>query len=123
MRKKISLYIQSAFYLFGGINHFINPQFYLDLIPDYLPMHEAINLMAGVVEVVFGAGLLFSVSRKYAAYGIMLMLVAFIPSHVYFIQIGGCIQEGLCAPEWVGWVRLVVIHPILIWWAYSVRKV
>jgi uncharacterized membrane protein len=75
-----------------------------------------------MVEIMGGIGLLIPITRKIAAFGIMAMLIAFIPSHVYFIQVGSCIREGLCVPEWVGWVRLIIIHPILIYWAWSNRK-
>ena len=77
--------------------------------------------MAGVIEILLGIGLIFSQTRKLAAFGIMAMLVAFIPSHWYFIQIGGCIPDGLCAPLWIGWVRLLIIHPLLLYWAWSAR--
>lgn len=121
--KKISLYLQSFFYVFAGVNHFINPDFYFPLIPDYLhDFAQPINWVAGVVEVGFGIMLLFPHLRKWAALGILLMLLAFIPSHVYFIEIGGCIDGGLCVPRWVGWIRLVLIHPALMLWAWSARK-
>lgn len=120
--KKASLYLQVAFYLFAGVNHFINPDFYAGLIPDYLPFHSFINLASGVIEIALGLGLLFPVTKKFSAYSIILMLIAFIPSHVYFIQIGGCIEGGLCTTMTVAWVRLVIIHPLLILWAWSARK-
>ncbi len=122
MVKKISLYLQVVFYLYAGTNHSINPDFYAGLIPDYLPAHDAINAIAGVVEIFFGIGLAIKQTRKWAAFGIIAMLIAFIPSHWYFIEIGGCIEGGLCAPVWVGWVRLVVVHPLLILWAWRHRK-
>ncbi len=112
----------AGFYFAGGINHFRNPDFYLPLIPDYLPWHWWINAVAGIAEVALGIGLLLKPTRRYAAYAVIFMLILFIPSHVYFIQIGGCIEGGLCAPLWVGWVRLVVIHPLLILWAWYHRK-
>ena len=121
--KKVILYLQSFFYIFAGINHFINPEFYYPLIPDYLSeLSGFINSFSGTVEVCFGIGLLIPKSRKRAAGGIVLMLLAFIPSHVYFIQIGSCIDGGLCVDPWIGWVRLLVIHPLLIWWAWSARR-
>lgn len=120
--KKISRYLQAAFYLFAGANHFINPQFYEGLIPDYLPYHNFINIASGLIEIAFGIGLLLPSARKYAAYGIMLMLIAFIPSHVYFIEIGGCVAGGLCTTPLVAWVRLAVVHPLLILWAWSARR-
>ena len=118
--KKILLYFMSAFYILAGINHFVNPQFYIDLIPPYFPFKEFINILSGVIEIVLGILLIPNKSRKLAGYAIILMLIAFIPSHVYFIQIGSCIEEGLCVSEIMGWVRLIIIHPLLIAWAYWV---
>lgn len=121
--KKISLYLQSIFYIIAGLNHFINPDFYYPLIPDYLSdLDGFINVFSGVIEIGLGVQLLFPQTRYRAAIAIVFMLIAFIPSHVYFIQLGSCIEDGLCVAEWIGWGRLVVIHPMLIWWAWSARK-
>ena len=110
----------AAFYLIAGINHFINPEMSFGLIPDYLPWKQEINMISGVAEVLLALMLCIPSSRKAAAILIIAMLVAFIPSHIWFIQIGSCIDGGLCTDEWVAWVRLLVIHPILIFWAYRV---
>ena len=120
--KRFSQYLQVAFYLFAGSYHFINPDFYAGLIPDYLPFHDFINLASGVIEIILGLGLLFPATKKLASYSIIAMLIAFIPSHVYFIQIGGCIEGGLCTTMWVAWIRLIIVHPLLILWAWSARK-
>lgn len=121
--KKISLYLQSFFYIFAGLNHFINPEFYYPLIPNYLQeISGFINALSGTLEIGFGISLIFPGMRRRGAIGIVLMLIAFIPSHIYFIQLGSCIDGGLCVPSWIGWVRLVVIHPLLILWAWSVRN-
>ncbi|MEM9328725.1 MAG: hypothetical protein AAGA85_23870 [Bacteroidota bacterium] len=112
----------TTFYFIAGINHFRDADFYLPLIPDYLPWPDLINVVSGIAEIILAVGLIVPASRKYAAFGIIAMLVAFIPSHVYFIQIGGCIPDGLCAPIWVGWLRLLIIHPMLILWAWYHRS-
>jgi len=121
--KKFSLYLMAAFYILGGLNHFINPEFYLPLIPPYFKYIEAINLLAGIFEVLFGVMILLPKSRYLGSIFIIFMLLAFIPSHVYFIEIGGCVTEGLCAPVWVGWVRLIIVHPVLIYWSWSIRNI
>ena len=121
--KQSSLYVMSAFYCVAGINHFVNPEFYYPLIPDYFVFPEMINILSGLAEILLGLGLLSSKTRKISAYLIITMLIAFIPSHVYFIQIGSCIDGGLCVAKWLGWVRLVLVHPILLFWVWSVRKV
>ncbi len=109
-------------YLLAGVNHFLSPESYLPIIPDYLPSHDLINILAGIAEIILGIGLLFPKTRKISAWGVVLMLIAFIPSHVYFIQIGSCVEGGICTPEWVGWLRLVVIHPLLLAWAWIYTK-
>lgn len=115
--KRISLYLQAAFYTFAGLNHFINPDFYSGLIPDYLPWHTFINFAGGLIEIVLGVSLLFQKTRKWSALGIVLMLISFIPSHWHFIQSGSCIEGGLCVAPWIGWFRLLIVHPLLILWA------
>ncbi|GAB5408522.1 MAG: hypothetical protein BalsKO_08870 [Balneolaceae bacterium] len=118
--KKINLYLLSGFYVVAGVNHFLNPDFYYPLIPDYLPFHELINYSSGVAEVVLGIGVLFKKTRLFSSYLLAIMLISFIPAHIYFIQIGSCIEAGLCVSEWISWARLIIIHPLLIVWALSV---
>ncbi|SFB12114.1 DoxX family protein [Algoriphagus aquimarinus] len=116
--KIVGLYFMSALYILAGINHFISPEGYLRLIPEYFPAHELINILAGICEVAFGIALLFPKTRGLASWGIILMLLAFIPAHIYFIQLNSCIENGICLPPWTGWFRLLIIHPVLIAWAY-----
>lgn len=110
------------FYFIAGINHFLTPDFYTPLIPPFFSNPDLINILAGIAEVLLGLGILYFPTRAKAAWGIILMLIAFIPSHWYFIQINTCVEGGLCVPAWIGWVRLFIIHPILIFWAYWVGK-
>ncbi len=120
--KKAAFWLLVAFYLFAGANHFINPSFYSGLIPPYLPWHDLINIVSGIAEIVLAGLLLLPRTRIFAAKGIIVLLIAFIPAHVYFIKINSCIPDGLCVPQWLGWVRLVLIHPLLMAWAWWCRK-
>jgi uncharacterized membrane protein len=120
--QKFLIYSMGYFYLVAGVNHFVTPDFYLPLIPPFFSNPEFINILSGVAEILLGLGVLYLPTRKRAAWGIFGMLLCFIPSHVYFIQLGSCIEGGLCVPEWVGWVRLMVIHPILLLWSFWVSK-
>jgi len=108
----------SAFVL-AGLYHFINPEFYYPMFPPYFPWIEGLNIMAGIAEIVLGAALFSSKFRRFAAYGIIGLMIVFLPIHIYMIQAGGCLSEAVCLPLWGAWVRLLVIHPILIasaWW-------
>ncbi len=119
LAKNIGLYAMALFYTAAGINHFINPDGYISLIPPYFPAPEVCNVLAGIAEMVFGIGLLFRNLRIWSAWGIVCMLVVFIPVHVYFVQLGSCIPEALCVPAWIGWVRLIVLQPLLVLWAWT----
>jgi uncharacterized membrane protein len=111
-----------VFYLLAGVNDFWHPEFYFPLIPDYFPQHSFLNYASGAVEIILGAGVLYKPTRKMVFYGIPILLLLFIPSHIWFIQKGGCLSESLCVPVWVAWVRLLFIHPLLIWWAHKCSK-
>ena len=117
-----SRYLLAGFFVLAGLNHFIQPSFYLPLIPDYLPWPQAINQISGLVEILLGIGVLIKPARKKAMWGLLVLLVLFIPSHVYFIRIGACIDGGLCAPMWIAWLRLVLIHPLLMLWIWYTGK-
>lgn len=119
--RKLFRYLLIGFYVFAGAYHFLNPEFYYGLIPDYLPFHQLINYASGVLEIVLAIGVGISKTRRMAVYGIILMLIAFIPAHVYFIQIGSCVVDSICVNPWVAWLRLLIIHPALIIWAWKIN--
>ena len=82
MLKTILLWLMILFYLVAGFNHFYNPASYWRIIPAYMPFSHAINIAAGCFELLFGLMLIFPKTRTLAAYGIILMLIAFLPVHI-----------------------------------------
>ncbi len=121
IKRKLLLYSFVVFYAFAGIMHFITPEVYLEVRPDWLGNKEVLNYAAGSVEITVATLALFQSTRKYAGYLTIVMLAAFIISHVYFIQVGSCAGD-LCIPEWIGYFRLIVIHPLLMYWAWKISK-
>lgn len=122
MGKKIGLVIMTAFYILAGINHFRNPAVYYTIIPSYLPNPVLINIVSGIAEILLGLLLIFPKTRKWGAYGIILLLIAFIPAHICMIQNGWCMSNGFCLPAWATWIRLFPLQFLLIWWAWTNRK-
>ena len=110
------------FYLFAGANHFFNPDFYLPLIPDYLPAPILLNLLVGIVELALGVLVFIPQYTKLATHGIILLLLVLVPSHIYFIQIGSCVKDGLCIPVWFAWVRPILVQPLFIAWSWKVGR-
>jgi uncharacterized membrane protein len=120
MKKKLSIYGMVTLYLLAGLNHFINPEFYYKIIPPYLGNPGVINTVAGISEILLATLLLPVLTRKWACYGIILMLLAFVPAHIYMLQKEFPVN-GRNTPAWILWVRLVIIQPLLILWAWSNR--
>jgi uncharacterized membrane protein len=111
------------FYLLAGYNHFANPDFYYPLIPPYLSAWSgSINILSGVIEILLALMLIPKATRKAAAWGIILMLIAFIPSHIYFIQKGKFQLGSIEVTPAIAWLRLLVVHPILLLWAWYISK-
>lgn len=65
----------------GGLNHIFNPKFYNRFIPARFPK-LATNYISGLAELALGIGLLFETTRYWAAAGIFVMMILFLPLHV-----------------------------------------
>jgi uncharacterized membrane protein len=121
--KKGMLYGMIAFYLFGGYNHFRDPAFYIPLIPPYLAAWAVeLNLLSGVFEIVLALLLIPKQTRKYAGWGIVMMLIAFVPSHIYFIQKGTFSIGSISMNPIISWMRLLIFQPLFIVWALWVSE-
>jgi uncharacterized membrane protein len=122
--KKIALWLMIIFYFTAGIKHFTNPAPYLAIIPPYLPYPETLSYLAGFFEIVF-ALLLFPIkTRKYACYGIILMLIALMPAHIYMIQkanIAPFLLGKLTITPLIAWIR-IPFQLIFILWAFWCSK-
>ena len=81
--KILSIYIIALFYIIVGFKHFTNVDFFLIIVPPYLPFPEFIVYFSGIFEIVLGFLIIPSKSRKYAAFGFILLLIAVFPANIY----------------------------------------
>lgn len=85
------------------------------IMPRYIPAHKTLVYASGAFELIFGIMLFISAYRIYAAWGIALMLITFMPVHIYMIQNK---KASLGLPKWILYLR-VLLQIALIYWAYS----
>ena len=116
--KKISLVILIIGYGIAGINHFYKPASYYPIIPHYLPFPVVLNVLAGFFEILFALLLIPKKTRKIASLGIILMLIAFITVHLQMVVDAPFLLGSLTVTPLIAWIRLVVLQPLLIWWAW-----
>lgn len=77
MPKKQSLLLLIVFYLAAGAYHFVNPVFYEQLMPDWLPDHTLLNRLSGIAEITFAVLLVLPWTQHFSAWMIALMLAVF----------------------------------------------
>jgi uncharacterized membrane protein len=70
-------------FVLAGINHFINTQFYLKIMPPVLPAPVFLIYLSGVFEIILGVMLLIPKFSRIAAWGLIALLVAVFPANIY----------------------------------------
>ena len=109
------LYVMAFIYLIAGINHFRNPRLYLKIIPSYLPNPKLLNIISGLAEVFLAILLCFPSTSKEASWGIIALLIAIFPTHLY-MYFDAKASMGL--PKWALLLRMP-LQLFLIFWAYQ----
>ena len=120
LQKSILIVISSIFYTIVGVKHFIEPDYFLSIIPPYLPFHIELVYISGFFEILFGLMILFPKYRYYGSIGLILLLIAIFPANIYLAQSKEA-QEAIGASQQIAIWRLP-IQGILIWIAYWIRK-
>ncbi len=118
--KTVLLWLMGAFYIVAGLMHFANPEFYLPMMPPYLPYHRELIFWSGVAEVLCGIGVLIPATRRAAGWATIALLIAVFPANIHIainnVPLGGR-SEGLGI--W-NWVRLPFQGVLILWaWWYT----
>ena len=69
-------------FCFSGIMHVFKPKLFKSFIPNFLPK-LTINYIFGALEFMTGFGLFFTETVKNAAAGIFILLLIFLPIHIW----------------------------------------
>ena len=114
----LSLFGLSVFFVYFGIDHFINPDFYLSIIPPAFPLHAEAVYISGFFEILGGICVLIPSLRKLAGWGLIALLVSVYPANIYMAINPEAFPEisiGLL------YFRLP-LQFLFIYWAYSITR-
>ena len=84
--KLLTIYFMSISYTYVGVRHFIDPDFFLAIMPNYLTFHLEFVYLSGIAEVVLGLMLLSKKTRKTGAIGIIILLIFVYPANIHLVQ-------------------------------------
>ena len=112
--KEILKWVYGVLFTLAGSNHFVHTDFYVNIMPAYLPWHEALVYVSGALEVGLGLLLLCRRFERLAAWGMIALIIAVTPANLQM-----AIHPELY-PEYspfMLWSRLA-FQGVLIAWAY-----
>jgi uncharacterized membrane protein len=112
----LGLAIVFGWFFLGGIAHFSNSAFFLNIMPPYVPLQLAAVYVSGALEILFALGVVFPVTRQWAGNLLIALTIAVTPANVHmwwhpelFPEVSPTLLSG----------RLVVQALLLglIWWS------
>lgn len=113
----LSRFLLAGILFLAGVLHLVRPDWFNQAIP--FEEKLAINIVAGVLEILLALGLITHKWRDLAAKGSALWFLALIPIHVY-ISLKD-IKVGEIDLTLLMWIR-TFFQPVLFFWALSLQE-
>ena len=122
MKIRIPLLIISSFFLIGGIGHFVNAEFFMAIMPAYLPYHYELVIISGVFEILGAIALQIPKTRLIGAYGLIALCVAVFPAN---INMALNPEQFADIPVVALYIRLPlqVLFIWFIWWSVKAERI
>ena len=116
--RKIVLIGLAAFFINVGVDHFINPDFYLSIMPPAFPLHLETVYISGIFEILGGIGVLIPRFRRFSGWGLVALLIAVYPANIYMAITPEAFPDISISALYF---RLA-LQFLFFYWAYSVTK-
>ncbi len=78
--------VLAMLFVVAGVGHFRSPEFFMKIMPPYLPLHRELVLLSGIFEIALGLLLLYPPTERWAAWGLVALLIAVFPANIYMYQ-------------------------------------
>lgn len=114
-----ALLATTAMFAMIGFVHLRKPEQLTYMIANFLPNARTIILLSGIAEIVLGIGLLFSETRLWSAWGLIILLIGMFPANINVAVNKLPPPGGLPAKPWYVWSRLLFQPVYIIWIWYA----
>jgi uncharacterized membrane protein len=110
----------AVFFIGAGIGHFTTTDFFVSIVPPYLPAPLALVYVSGVCEITGGLGVLLPATRRAAGIGLVALLIAVFPANLNMaIHPGAFVAQGI--PFWSLYARLPLQLAFMAWAWWATR--
>jgi uncharacterized membrane protein len=112
--------VLGAIFIFAGSMHFAHTEFYLRMMPPYIPAHLLLVQISGVCEILGGIGLIVPRTRWIAAIGLIALLIAVFPANIQMALHPDLYRD--IGPPAAFFIRLPLqlVAIYLVWWSARV---
>lgn len=81
--KTVVRILYGAAFIFAGVSHFTNRDFFVSIVPPYLPWPVMLVYVSGVAEILLGGLLMVPRTSHLAAWGLIALLIAVFPANIH----------------------------------------
>ena len=117
LQPDIHRYIIAGLFFLAGILHFIKPQFFVNIMPDYIPWHLAMVYISGIAEILGAVGILFTTTQAWAGLGLILLLIAVFPANIN-MTVEAAQKLGYASWYTVATILRLPLQFVLMYWVY-----
>ena len=103
----------SFLYIIVGIKHFVDVEYFVSIVPNYISWKKEAVFISGFFEILLGILLLFHKTRKLAAWGIIMLLIAVFPANIY-LYVSEIAREILNISKIDALIRMPFQIPLII---------
>lgn len=103
----------SFLYIIVGIKHFVDVEYFVSIVPNYISWKKEAVFISGFFEILLGILLLFHKTRKLAAWGIIMLLIAVFPANIY-LYVSDITREILNISKIDALIRIPFQIPLII---------
>ena len=141
--KTLTIVTMSLLYIFIGVKHFTDPQFFINITPPHIQHKTLVVYFTGILEILGGILILNNKTRKTGSYILITLLIVVFPANIYLYvsdvpqQLTGISKtEALIRmpfqipliilaywhskknhPKWVVYVSAIIFLPTIIYFA------
>jgi uncharacterized membrane protein len=122
---KWSPYVAGALFTGAGVMHFVKPDFFEAIVPDWFPNARVANQVSGAAEIALGLGMLSPRTRRASALGLVALTAIVFPANIDMavnkVEVkpaDGRMERRVgnaTGPQ--NWIRLPMQAP-LMWWLW-----
>lgn len=104
-----------AIYLFAGVAHIRSPEFFIRIVPEWVPWPRETVIATGACEIAGAIGLIVPRARWLAGVMLALYAVCVYPANVkHAIDYA---HSGAGAAGWFYHVPRLLFQPVVVWWS------